>query len=544
MRKLFAMLLISVLFMIMSASLGSAEDWEALAALYAPVLDDYAAGLAGDEAALEAREGVGHAYRCASYGEGDPLEKTGYAYLDLNGDGSPELVIGEICADEQTSPLIFEILTLRDGQPATVLLGWERFRVSLTHDTRSDRWGYYAEGSSSAFNSVYQSGWASPDMDPWDDVRTLEANSDFSGDRIHWTLDGREITPRQADDLTAAWRKDAYEPLLCSFAERENRRNTGFVDERTPRRAGGYCRTFRARPDGPVFDLVIAGAGEENAPEAWYENVLSVEIAPRDGGAARQFTYDSAETPGSETAGILAWLEDMNFDGYDDLVLCTARGAYNEFCVFCLWDPEAGCFAPVTVHCPWRVESERFEADAVPLEVCNYSLRRTDHPYGVVYSYEKDGYAYRTVREYVWESENFLRLQSVFDVYDAGEGHIGERLYRFGTQAEKAWDQTYPEDWYYGDTGAFEAREEAARAWLGGNAAVKRVANADWVNLREMDGKQSRSLARLNAGTEVTVLKEDCADGWTLVLWDTGEAREGWVGPKTVTGYIWHSFLE
>ncbi|MBQ8135889.1 MAG: hypothetical protein IJ174_00445 [Clostridia bacterium] len=43
----------------------------------------------------------------------------------------------------------------------------------------------------------------------------------------------------------------------------------------------------------------------------------------------------------------------------------------------------------------------------------------------------------------------------------------------------------------------------------------------------------------------VQVLKENCADGWTIVQWDTGKPMEGaWFGTKKEIGYIWQSFLE
>jgi hypothetical protein len=38
----------------------------------------------------------------------------------------------------------------------------------------------------------------------------------------------------------------------------------------------------------------------------------------------------------------------------------------------------------------------------------------------------------------------------------------------------------------------------------------------------------------------VQVLKENCADGWTLVLCDSGEAQES----KYQIGYIWHEYLK
>lgn len=73
----------------------------------------------------------------------------------------------------------------------------------------------------------------------------------------------------------------------------------------------------------------------------------------------------------------------------------------------------------------------------------------------------------------------------------------------------------------------------------------------DWVHLRKQDSKASPSLAKLKAGERVTLLADDCGaeDGWVRVLYDLGENQgltpdEYDTGRYTLTGYIWHSFLE
>lgn len=314
-------------------------------------------------------------------------------------------------------------------------------------------------------------------------------------------------------------------------------RDAGFVDEQTPKQEGAYCRSFR-RADGSVLDVAVADTGKRNAPEARWENVLSVSVTARDGSLNQQFEYDSAETPLVEIEIGMAWLDDMNFDGCPDLVLCTAMGAYNEFAVFCLWNPETNCFDPVTACRAFDMEKRTLAGEDTPLELVNYSL---DGAHRQLISYGKNGYAAHVDEFFAWDGAGkTLRLAAVYDVYDADGGKMGERFYDFSAQGEMQWDALYPVDWYYGDTEPFADHAEGAAAWIDGKLLTRRVANTNWVNLRERDSLESVSLAHLDAGTEVQVLKENCADGWTLVLWDSGEAKES----KYQIGYIWHEYLK
>lgn len=124
------------------------------------------------------------------------------------------------------------------------------------------------------------------------------------------------------------------------------------------------------------------------------------------------------------------------------------------------------------------------------------------------------------------------------------------------TKLRFLWDEQYPEDWYYGQDGsgvvASERRKAAHEAALSGPDKNRmRVANVDWVNLRKQDSKSSPSMAKINEGENVTVLVDACGpeNGWVRVLYSLGEHHslsqdEYDTGRTTLTGYIWHSFLE
>ena len=527
---------------------AAAEDWDDAAAAYAPVLAQYEAAFTGDEDALMACESAEDAYRFALYAQRDPRDVIGYSVMDLNRDDVPELVIGTVANEGNAEDqLIFEILTLKDDAPVTVIRGWERFRVQLTMNENGmpDAYGYYAEGSSGASNSVYEHGIAGADMTKWEEACTLEVNYDESL-RAHWTLNGENISEGEAEALIASWQARVFWLSLTPFKEDSSRRDTGFTDAQTPDAVHGFCRSYRITPAGPTVDLVIADTGRRNAPEARHENVLSAVITVRETGQIQHFDYDGTEPPATDSMNCMAWLQDINFDGYGDLMLCTARGASNEYSVFCLWNPETGRFDSIETHCAFDLETERASAQVTPLELVNFTLQKGRNDEGYVISHDQDGAACYTQFVYRWEENGRLpELTQVHDVSSVSRTLIRDQVFLFFSQGEKVWDHIYPEEWYYGATKPYRAFETAADSlWQGCDMVSKHVDNVDWVNLRERDSKQSESLAHLDRGTEVQVLKEDCADGWTLVLWDTGEPQEKWFGNQTEIGYIWHSFLE
>lgn len=296
-----------------------------------------------------------------------------------------------------------------------------------------------------------------------------------------------------------------------------------------------YAAAAQIHPSLPAITIRVSDTGLRDETRE-RENRLLVTIQSADASFSQQLTYDSSETSRHEGAAALARLEDLNQDGYGDLLLLTAQGARNVFYAVSIFHPEEGRFLPVMQGHAWNSEKKALSEMATQLELCNHELHD-----GVIVSSVADGYSYHTDISYAWEGYSLVPA-GVVDVYDAGEGMIGELLYTFGTGIRRCWDETYPESWYYAQEGVFDERREAWRSLTLGRAAVDpewmRVANVDWVNLRRQDSKASPSLAKLDRGTEVQVLgKSRLDEGWIRVFVWPEKDETG------LNGYIWHSFL-
>lgn len=304
----------------------------------------------------------------------------------------------------------------------------------------------------------------------------------------------------------------------------------------------------QVHPSLPMLTIRVTDTGERLSQQM-RENVLSVSVQAQDGSLVQEFTYQSSMNPAAEQAAAMAMLRDLNFDGYQDLMLLTAAGARNVFHAVALWDVEAGQFRPVEQSCEWLREEERFANEVTQAELCNAELLPDKR---MVVSEEQDGFRFRRQIFYMWDGSYTLSPKYIFDVYDAGDGVIGESLTSFASRVTFLWDEQYPEEWYYGQDGVADERRQAVREMaLGGDSVRLQVANVDWVNLRRQDSKASPSLAKINAGEAVMLLVDECGpeNGWVRVFYDPGEhhaisADKYEDGHFTMTGYIWHSFLE
>ena len=87
------------------------------------------------------------------YYEGDPLENVGFGFMDLDNDGSWELVIGAIM-NAEADPSVFEIWTLVDEKPVMLAQGGSRNRYVLQYVEEDGMWYVVNEASNSAFNSA------------------------------------------------------------------------------------------------------------------------------------------------------------------------------------------------------------------------------------------------------------------------------------------------------------------------------------------------------------------------------------------------------
>ena len=313
-----------------------------------------------------------------------------------------------------------------------------------------------------------------------------------------------------------------------------------------------YEKTINVHDSLPPYIIRITDTGEDTSDSA-SDNILLVEVFSENGEQLQSFTYFSNESPDYDDVIALVMAQDLNFDGYNDLRLLSAAGAQNVYYAFSLWDVEAKQFRPVYRDCVWLREEARFSDEAVQIELCNPELFPEQK---MLLSSDPDGFYYIRETFYMFDGSYHLTPKYIWDVYRAGDGLIGETMVEYMTQLQILWDDQYPEDWYYGQDGsgivASERRKAVHEAALSGSDKNRmRVANVDWVNLRKQDSKASPSLAKINEGENVTILVDACGpeNGWVRVLYSLGEHHtlsqdELDTGRTTLTGYIWHSFLE
>lgn len=291
----------------------------------------------------------------------------------------------------------------------------------------------------------------------------------------------------------------------------------------------------------PLMTICVTDTGERDE-ESRRPYQLLVSVQAQDGSLSQEFTFRSCESPDAEDLFSPVFMKDVNFDGYQDMMLLVAMGARNVLHAISLWNKEEGRFNPVEQNSVWDEQNRCLSWESGQVELCNYELIPEQR---AIHSVVEDGYAYRTEIVYAWEGEYGLSIKSVAAVYDAGEGSIGETVLIYATSVTRCWDESYPEDWYYGQEGVHDERLSSIREVTLGRAAQEperlEVANVDWVNLRRQDSKTSPSLAKLTAGTVVVKLADGTGtDGGWVRVW----LPEAGKGEKGLTGYIWHSFLE
>ena len=298
----------------------------------------------------------------------------------------------------------------------------------------------------------------------------------------------------------------------------------------------------------PALSFTVTDTGEPTTNDR-RPHLLAVEVVSEDGAFRQTVTWESNEHPDFERLAPFVRLVDYNFDGFKDLQLLVAQGARNVFYAVALWDEAQGHFREVERHC-LHLPGGKIDQEITQVEFCNPEFYPDGNLWGDILSVEADGYAYRTEYVYGWESRYGLTTYWVASVYDAGEGLIGESLEQWGTGLYYWWNQTYPEDWYYGVADGSTKRTEARRLLMLGQGPATHysmmVDNVSWVNLRQLDSKESPSLAKLDRGTTVQVLATGCGEdgGWVLVYVHGDGTSDDDREVEGMTGYIWHSYLE
>ena len=148
-------------------------------------------------------------------------QNAGYALLDLNGDGTPELVIGGIGTDSFSNGMVYDLYTLVDGQPVQLACSQARSRYYLRADG-----SLLNEGSNGAGNTIYVINRIyGTSLVPVESVMTWfmgEGNDGFYHQTEGYSYEpgdyDEQLDQAQFNYFVGSWRDSVYVPQLTKIA--------------------------------------------------------------------------------------------------------------------------------------------------------------------------------------------------------------------------------------------------------------------------------------------------------------------------------------
>ena len=132
------------------------------------------------------------------------LDSVGYLYKDVTGDNIPELIISGAPSEYSQGTNIFNIFTVKEGNPVLIDEGWSRSSIFLSDDGT-----IYTEGSSGAMNSCVGKYYLKSDgTKEWVDFFFTEGdpNNDFELLQYHnktgvWDTNSSELLDESNQDF-------------------------------------------------------------------------------------------------------------------------------------------------------------------------------------------------------------------------------------------------------------------------------------------------------------------------------------------------------
>ena len=175
---------------------------EAALQLYAPVLDMYRTSVIErwDVGQLDEHE---MSYSLA-YIE-TAREDLGYRLIDVDGDGSPELLIGLIARSDIEVENILGMYTLENYQPKLVMIGWDRCSYFLLDDMTLLNYGSNSAYSGGRMLYALKDGELTVLDAVIHDYELNEAEPFFRTQGSWEAADGEHMTNEEADTLVQGW---------------------------------------------------------------------------------------------------------------------------------------------------------------------------------------------------------------------------------------------------------------------------------------------------------------------------------------------------
>ncbi len=198
---------------VVTASADAVQDMDPA---YGPVMDLYRAGLAGREDVIWADSDDFNfsAWQCCLDWGIDPPASVGFALIDLDGNGSPELVIADATEDQKLEGIVFDVWAVSDGEAVLIRRGWERWRLYLTAPDEEGRYGFYQEGSSGASNSVFDQGRFR------NGEAVTEHTLEYDGESaVLWQMDENAVSEEEANAALDTWTADLIRVDVIPFSD-------------------------------------------------------------------------------------------------------------------------------------------------------------------------------------------------------------------------------------------------------------------------------------------------------------------------------------
>lgn len=216
------------------AKVGGEEDKELSDEdFYAEILDmDYyvLANQTEYEDFYMSRAMLTYAYSADGYDKSKALDYSGYGFEDLDGDGTNELIIGNLSDDPNLDKMIYAVYTRNNNVPYCVLSSTDYTRYYLCTGKFI---GYEQNAGAKFYNEsgLYEFTAAKP----WTKLVTAVESDKGDNDSVVWTktdVSGKEfsITADDAEAAIAEYRDRRIAPALTAFSEYEPRNPEDYYD--------------------------------------------------------------------------------------------------------------------------------------------------------------------------------------------------------------------------------------------------------------------------------------------------------------------------